>query len=147
MLLLRDALNAEARPAQPRVWTTVPRPGRRPSAFRALVALAAFDPTATTGRAAAQGCRHLLLADRFTLASGRAPAAVGASLTAPLQRAFRSRKHPGTRRVAAGLLSQYVERPDQLVDLLADADADQFALLFPRSKQWRGRSPRSWSTK
>ena len=140
MLLLRDALNAERGRLSAWLWTTVHESRTAAeSRFRALVALAAFDPDSEHwGRCGAKVVEHLLLADPVHLGIWTsALQQVRESLTAPLERAFRSRKHPGTGRVAAGLLSQYIERSDQLVDLLADADADQFALLFPRLKQLR----------
>jgi formylglycine-generating enzyme required for sulfatase activity len=54
-------------------------------------------------------------------------------LTGPLHQAFAGSGRADRRRLAAGILQDYAaDDPPLLADLLADADAPQFALLLPR---------------
>ena len=137
MLLLRDALTPYRQRLVARLWQEADRKGSAARRFRAWIALAAFDPDSPRWEPrGAQVVDSLLAADPLYLGDW-----VGALhnvrefLLVPLERAFRDRRHLGRGSVAATVLCKYVDRPKALVDLLADGDESQFALLLPHVRE------------
>src|SRR5262249_20388830 len=140
MLLLRDALAPHGRRLAPGLWAEVDAAGvsagRR---FRALIALAAFDPEGPHWpRCGEKAAERLLASDPVHLGDWAAALLpVRDNLLPPLLKAFRGR-NPSERRVAATVLREYADRPRLLADLLADADESQFGLLLPRLREHAG---------
>jgi formylglycine-generating enzyme required for sulfatase activity/serine/threonine protein kinase len=139
MLLLREALRLHREGLTVELWSEAERPGVKPERrFRALVALAGFDPSSPRWAAAgAHVVEPLLKADALHVATwAEALRPVRGALLDPLATVFRDRNRAAERRVAANLLREYAaDRPDRLTDLLADADAQQFAVLLPKLRE------------
>src|SRR5262249_29322286 len=108
--------------------------------FRALVALAAFDPEGEGWEAHGPAAvEHLLEANALHLGPWtEALRPVHEALLRPLGEVFRTAKSPDRRERAARLLADYAaDKPDLLADLLPDADAKQYALLRPVLDRYR----------
>ena len=134
MLLIRDFLPVTPELAR-ELWAEVDR--RRdlkdPSRFRALVALARFDPDSPRWEKQGREVIGPLLAAEplYVGVWSRGLSGVRASLMAPLGKAFRDHGRSSEARLAAGVLRDWAaERPEVLADLLADADAQQFPLML-----------------
>jgi hypothetical protein len=143
MLLVRDALQPHAALLTRHLWQKV-EDGRTSSAvrFRALVALAAFDAGSPRWPREAPGLlNELLTANPLHLPQwikGLHP--VREALLGPLGEVFRGERLAGQRQVAALVLADYVaDQPDVLADLLLDADARQYAELWPLLRKYRER--------
>jgi formylglycine-generating enzyme required for sulfatase activity/tetratricopeptide (TPR) repeat protein/tRNA A-37 threonylcarbamoyl transferase component Bud32 len=136
MLLVRDQLAGHGHALAPGLWEEVGRPGATPQRrFRALVALARFDPKSPRWAAAAERVvEPLLRADPLHVGVWSAALRpVRAALLGPLGKVYRDRQRLAARRTAASLLSDYAaDRPALLADLIADAGERQFAMLLPR---------------
>jgi formylglycine-generating enzyme required for sulfatase activity/serine/threonine protein kinase len=133
MLLIRNMLPLSGELAQ-QMWAEVERRGPNdPGRFRALVALARFDPLSPNwDTAGSEVVGPLLAAEPMHVGiwSG-ALRSVRDALRDPLTEAYRDHRHPVEARLAAGVLRDYeAERPGELVNLLADADAQQFPLML-----------------
>ncbi len=135
MMLVRDALKPHADELKPDLW-------RRASAedpaspFRALVALAAFDPDSPRWQqSAGTALVEMLKADPLHLGSWvDALRPVKQHLLPPLERVFRGKddKLKEYRQVAASVLADYAaDRPETLAELLLDGDAKQYAVIKP----------------
>jgi formylglycine-generating enzyme required for sulfatase activity/serine/threonine protein kinase/tetratricopeptide (TPR) repeat protein len=141
MLLVRDALRPHREGLRQALWERQGDARTPPAArFRALVALAAFDPD--SGHWAQAGDRvveQLLSANPLHLGLWtEALHPVRSSLLRPLGEVFHGRKLVERREVAATVLADYAgDRPDVLTDLIADADPKQFALLLPLLQRHR----------
>jgi formylglycine-generating enzyme required for sulfatase activity/tRNA A-37 threonylcarbamoyl transferase component Bud32 len=139
MLLVRDALRPHAGALTDDLWRRAGA-GSPAVRFRALVALAAYDPDAPRwGQAAAGAVGEMLSANPLHLGPWvEALRPVQDRLMPPLGRVFRG-EEPGLkeyRQVAASVLADYAaDRPEALADLLMDADAKQFAVLYPRVQE------------
>src|SRR5262249_5911719 len=103
--------------------------------FRALVALAAFDP----GNGRWHGLRkevvgQFLSANPLHLGLwSEALRPVRGELLAPLAEVFRGRAVGGKGQLAAEIVADYAaDRPEVLTDLTLDADPRQWGVLFPR---------------
>jgi formylglycine-generating enzyme required for sulfatase activity/tRNA A-37 threonylcarbamoyl transferase component Bud32 len=137
VLLVRKVLTAHGAESVPSLWKQVNNPQARMDArFRALVALAAFDPV--NGRwsmAASMAVEQLLQADPlFVPYWMKALRPVRDDLQKGLVLVFRGqRKRLADRRlVAATVLADYcADQPVVLADLACDADAEQFWVLRP----------------
>ena len=134
MLLIRDFLPVTPELAK-ELWAEVDR--RRdlkdPGRFRALVALARFNPDSPRWETQGHELIGPLLAAEplYVGVWSRGLSGVRASLMAPLGKAFRDHARSSEARLAAGVLCNWAaERPDVLADLLADADAQQFPLML-----------------
>jgi formylglycine-generating enzyme required for sulfatase activity len=138
VLLVRKALLPYKGQLKEQLWarmTDAKEPAQR---FRALVALARFDPDSE--RWAGQGTAavaELLEANPLHLGPWvEALQPVRAALLEPLGEAFRTAKSLGKREVAATVLAEYAfDQPTLLADLLCDGDDHQFAVLFPKLRQ------------
>ena len=144
MLLLRDRLADHKKTLAKDLWGEVDRRGvPAETRFRALVALARFDPNsprwATAGK---QAVGPLVTAEPVYVGIwSRGLRDVRTALLAPLGAVFRDRGRPAERRVAASVLQDYAaDRPEVLADLLVDADPQQYAVLFPRLQAHRDRA-------
>jgi formylglycine-generating enzyme required for sulfatase activity len=106
--------------------------------FRALAALAAFDPDnlrwSKTGPASVEG---MLRANPFYLASwAQALRPVRPYLLESLREVFRGQKLAEYQKLATSVLADYaVDQPQVLADLLMDADEKQFAVIYPKFKE------------
>jgi formylglycine-generating enzyme required for sulfatase activity/tRNA A-37 threonylcarbamoyl transferase component Bud32 len=136
MLLLRNALRSQQTHFRENLWEKAGEPTAAPEErFRALVALAAFDPDNPRWRQRGEAVLEQLLTANplhlSTWAEGLWP--VRGALLRPLAEVFRGRKLPEQRLVATTLLAEYAaDRPDLLADLALDGDAREYAILLPR---------------
>jgi formylglycine-generating enzyme required for sulfatase activity len=136
MLLIRQTLLPHAEPLRPFLWRraqTDPAPPEE--RLRALAALAALAPDGDGWRQVdGQALAPWLSADPLFLGQWTsALRPVRRVLVGPLTEVFRGRQMAGKRQVAASILGDYVsDQPEVLAGLIADADDDQFSLLFPR---------------
>jgi serine/threonine protein kinase/formylglycine-generating enzyme required for sulfatase activity len=138
-LVLRDYLAPFSARLVPGLWQVVERQKSSPEQrFRALVALAHFDPKDPRW----EGCSEhiigpLLSADPLHVGIWtRALLPVSEHLIGPLSETFSDPVLPAERRVAATVMREYVrERPDLLIHLLGDANEAQMALLLPRVQE------------
>lgn len=144
--ILRDALAEEAQSGGLRgeLWSALR--GDHPSGerFRAAWALATFDTADGKPDEAGWQAVAPFLANELLAACGKNPShyepllnalrPVGVVLREPLASVFRDTAKPdGERRLAANFLAEFVAtRPDQLVDLLADAEPAYFPVLFDK---------------
>jgi formylglycine-generating enzyme required for sulfatase activity/tRNA A-37 threonylcarbamoyl transferase component Bud32 len=133
MLLIRNVLPVTEELTR-RMWAEVDRRGPKdPGRFRALVALARFDPdNPRWEQAGAEAVGPLLAAEPLHVGVWSVGLrGVSASLREPLTRVYRDHSRPVEARLAAGVLRDYeAQRPEVLADLLADADAQQFPLML-----------------
>jgi formylglycine-generating enzyme required for sulfatase activity/tRNA A-37 threonylcarbamoyl transferase component Bud32 len=141
-LLLRDALRPHQADYREVLWQKA-EAAQTPAGerFRALVVLAAFDG-ANAQRWKDAGPRvveQFLTANPLHLGAWTdALRPVRLALLSPLGKAFRQGEPPERRQVAATVLADYAaDRPDDLADLMADADARQFAVLLPKLRAHR----------
>jgi formylglycine-generating enzyme required for sulfatase activity/tRNA A-37 threonylcarbamoyl transferase component Bud32 len=136
VLLTRDALAAHGNALRERLWARADdAKAAAPERFRALVALAVFDPEGQGWRRHAQAATDMLLsANPLHLGSwvdGLRP--VRATLGPPLEEVFRTATAPDRREITATVVADYAaDQPDRLANLLVDADDRQFAVLFPK---------------
>ena len=136
MLVVRDWLGWHAATElRDRFWKVAEDAAALPEErFRALVALAAFDPrNKQWAKHAPAVVERMLAANPLHLGIWvEALRPVGKSLLSPLSEVYRNAKSPERREFAATVLADYAaERPDTLADLLLDADPKQYEILFP----------------
>lgn len=142
--VIRDALAPYKDQLLGKLWTVVETPGAGKEAQRmgAASALASYDPDNERWAQAQTSVVHdfvnvpaVYLA---TWIDGLRP--VGGKLLMPLAAVFRDAMRAETERSqAAEILAAYVaDRTPVYVDLLMDADARQFSVLFPRLKDHGG---------
>jgi serine/threonine protein kinase/formylglycine-generating enzyme required for sulfatase activity len=139
VLVIRQALAAYPEEITPALWRcALDVKGEGPSErFRAACALALLDPTGTGWPAIADDVvEHLVTQSQSPLQLSLwldAFRPVAEVLVPPLGRVFRDAARPAEPRVRATdvLVEFAADRPDVLVDLVKDADATQFARLFP----------------
>jgi formylglycine-generating enzyme required for sulfatase activity/tRNA A-37 threonylcarbamoyl transferase component Bud32 len=134
-LLLRDGLRAYGPEFRPDLWRRVEDPATSPETrFRALVALAAYDPDDARWEQRGEAVlEQLLTANPLHLGTwARALRPVRGALLRPLTEVFRGRKLAEHKQAAATLLADYADdRPELLAELALEADARQYALLLP----------------
>ena len=114
--------------------------------FRALVALAAFDPHAPRWKEAGAAAVGQLLSDNLLYLGAwvQALRPVRSHLIGPLGEFFRGEKLADYKVVAVKVLADYdADDPDALTELLLDADPKQYAVLKPRfrptaRRPWQG---------
>jgi len=141
VLLVREVLAPHCAGLVEGLWNTVDDPKVKVEVrFRALVALAAFDPANPRWTQAAPTAVELLLkADPLFLGlCMQALRPVRDQLHGPLAEVFRGKhRHLADYRlVAATVLADYaVDRPAELANLLLDADEKQFAVIYPKFKE------------
>jgi tRNA A-37 threonylcarbamoyl transferase component Bud32 len=135
VLLVRDVLKAHSAGMAPGLWRKAGAAGTPArQRFRALVALAAFDPDSRRWKNKAPGLvGELLSANPLHLGAWvQALRPVRGALLEPLGKVFRRRDAAGQHQAAAQVLADYAfDRPALLAGLLLDADAKQYAVLWP----------------
>jgi serine/threonine protein kinase/formylglycine-generating enzyme required for sulfatase activity len=148
MGVLRDALAPHKEPLAAKLWAVAEQPvqGKEHERLRAASALAGYDPDSQRWAKVAQGVADdvvgvpaVYLATWMTLLRP-----VGDKLLAPLAAIYRdSARRPTERALAADLLADYAADKRHLsflADLVLDADAQQFAVLFPKLKEHGARA-------
>jgi formylglycine-generating enzyme required for sulfatase activity len=139
--VIRDALVAHQSDLVDRLWAVVERPakGKEQQRLRAAAALAKYDPEGERWAKAQQavgndlvGVPAVYLAE--WLASLRP---VRTQLIPPLSAVYRNgRRRDFERSLATDLLADYAaDNPQVLADLLLDADAKQFAVIYPKLQE------------
>jgi formylglycine-generating enzyme required for sulfatase activity len=135
VLLVRDALRSQQKEITEGLWAIAANEKTAASRrFRALAALAAFDPESPRWAGAARAVVDLLLTqDPFYLGFWtRALRPARAALLEPLTEVFHGRTLAEHRQTAALVLLDYAsDRSALLLDLLLDADPKQYAVLRP----------------
>jgi tRNA A-37 threonylcarbamoyl transferase component Bud32 len=137
LLLVRQVLAPRSAGLAQRLWNRVHNPKvNNEVRFRALVALAAFDPVNPRWREAAPTAVEQLVKANPLFLGRWIPALwpVRRRLHGRLVEVFRdsSNRMAGRRLVAATVLAAYAaDRPAVLAGLACDADAEQFAVLRP----------------
>jgi formylglycine-generating enzyme required for sulfatase activity/tRNA A-37 threonylcarbamoyl transferase component Bud32 len=147
MFLFRDALASHAEQLMAGLWQHA-NEGPPARCFRALVALAKFDPDSTNWeKAAAKAVGELVSTNSLYLGQwAEALEGVSQHLRGPLARVFRGEdKAPAAhRQAAAKVLARYAaDDLDLLAGLLLDADEQQSAVLFPKLEAHRDKA-KSW---
>jgi formylglycine-generating enzyme required for sulfatase activity len=147
--VIRDFLAPHKAELLGRLWAVVerPAPGKKQQRLRAAAALAKYDPHSRRWERARAAVANDLVGVPLVylvpwMESFRP---VRAQLRTPLAAIFREGKPERTaeRTLAANLLADYAaDQPQDLADLLMDADARQFAILFPKLQEQgqRGRA-------
>ncbi len=135
VLLLRDALRPRRAVLAPALWKAVDaaKAGSQ-RRFRALVALAEFDPgNARWRQSGKEVVKQFLSANSLYLDLWtEALRPVRGELLAPLGAVFRGEALPGKGQLAAEILAKYAaDRPEVLARLVLDADPSQWAEVFP----------------
>jgi formylglycine-generating enzyme required for sulfatase activity len=137
-LLLRDTLKPFSADLKDQLWSRAEDKAAKPEAvFRALVALAAFDPDSSRWRdAGARATVQLLQQPSVFLGDwSKALQPVAAHLVGPLGDVYRGRGEADKRKAATDVLANYVaDQPQFLADLLMDADEKQFDVIYPKLK-------------
>jgi serine/threonine protein kinase/formylglycine-generating enzyme required for sulfatase activity len=144
MLLIRDALLPHREKLAPQLWQIADDPATAPQRrFRALVVLAAFDPDDARWPKAAGSLVEPWQAENVMYLGlwTEALRPVRLHLLGPLGLAFRDRDNAERRKWATTILVDYAaDQPKELVDLLLDADVQQYALLWPGVEAHRDRA-------
>jgi formylglycine-generating enzyme required for sulfatase activity len=135
--IIREALRDHLGELTERLWKVVEQPEREGQRLRAACALAVYAPDDPRwAQAAGQVVEQLVTVNPAFLERWMtAMQGVRGKLLEPLERVFRDRREEkaAERSLAASILADYAaDRPEVLTHLLLDADAKQFAALFPR---------------
>ncbi len=127
------------------LWTTAmaaKAPGERPRLMRAAAALASFDPDGTNWPEIAPGVADQLVRENVLQVRAWSDLLWPARhhLLTGLGSVFRDPARPATERsIATEVLREYTaDDPPALVELVKDADVEQFALLLPAVANHRG---------
>jgi formylglycine-generating enzyme required for sulfatase activity len=134
---LREQLWARSNPLLPIAFLVEGKEDRPKERFRALVALAAYDPHDKRWEQwGGQVLEGLLTANPLHLGTwAKALRPVRGALLKPLAEVFRGKRLGEHKHVAASLLADYAaDRPALLLDLALDGDARQYAALLPALK-------------
>jgi formylglycine-generating enzyme required for sulfatase activity len=125
---LGDALKAD-------LWKEAAEASSVERRFRAVVALARFDPDNDRWRSTGDRIvNRFLEANPLHLGPWtEALRPVRTSLIEPLRRVFHDARAGDKRQTAASILADYLaDQPEVLAELLKDADPKQFAVLWPK---------------
>ena len=139
LLVIRQALLPYCDGLIARLWLTVEDPdAATDQRFRAVCALAGFDPASPRWARAVKPAAETLVAEDPLLAAAWVEALrpVRQSLLPGLQAVFRDRERAESQRsLATSILADYAaDRPEVLANLLMDADEKQFAVIFAKLK-------------
>ena len=134
---------ATPRPSIPKLWSVVEN--AKPDDERLLPAasaLALYDPANPKWEGASPGVSQAIVAVNpvFVAAWIDALRPVRRRITPSLSAIFRDEERPETERsLATSILSDYVkDQPEELADLLMDAEPKAFATLFPIAEKSGG---------
>jgi formylglycine-generating enzyme required for sulfatase activity len=137
--VIRQALVDHKEELLERLWKVVEQPerGREGQRLRAACGLAAFDPdNPRWANSAGPVVQQLVAVSPVFLERWMAALRdIRERLRGPLVAAFRDRREEraGERSLAASILADYAaDQPELLADLLMDAEATQFAVLYPK---------------
>src|SRR5262249_55984867 len=143
--VLREALQPYHEALQQRLWSVLEDPtSDADQQFRAACALAEYDVTEEDANRQRWERIAPFVADRLLALVQQDPSSytpllqtltpVRGRLLSPLSAVFRSGTRPeADRSWAASFVAEYAaERPEVLADLLLDAEAKQFAVLWPK---------------
>jgi formylglycine-generating enzyme required for sulfatase activity/tRNA A-37 threonylcarbamoyl transferase component Bud32 len=140
LLVIRTALLPHSDNLVTGMWRTVEDQAMsKERRFRALCALAGFDPASprwtNAGKSAAEALVRENPLPAVTWVEALRP--VRRSLLPGLQAVFCDRQRSDSERsLATGILADYAaERPDILADLIMDADEKQFAVIYKKLKE------------
>jgi eukaryotic-like serine/threonine-protein kinase len=124
------------------LWTVAQSADQnRERRLRAACALATFDPFEAKWRQIAPDVAHMLLGENPLLVNEWVDmlSPVGRSLLGPLADVSAGLSDASARRLATSILADYARAdPEQLVELLINADPEQFAVFLPGVKSHRG---------
>lgn len=139
MLVVREKLTPYQNQWKRRLWTRVENSEPNSAEhFHALVALASFDNTDPRWPdVAPEVVRHLLIANPLHLGVwSEALEPVRKHLVEPLIGVFQTSKQQNERLVAANLLVRYAgKNAEDLMTLVASADAEQYGVILPTLKE------------
>jgi formylglycine-generating enzyme required for sulfatase activity len=139
--VLRDALAPHKEELLDRLWAVAESPpkGQEAQRLRAAAALAKYDPDGETwARVQEAVANDLVAVPAVYLATWlESLRPVREKLLTPLAGVYRDGQRRETERsLATDLLADYAaDSPQLLADLLMDADAKQFAVLYPKFKE------------
>jgi formylglycine-generating enzyme required for sulfatase activity len=140
--VLRDALLPHKERLVHELWPVVesPETGKKSQRLRAAAALAKFDPEGEKWATCSTLVVNNLVMENpvYLLYWREAYRPVKESFLKPLADVFRDRqpRRAAERNLATSLLADYAaDRPQLLANLLMDADAKQFAVLYPKLKR------------
>jgi hypothetical protein len=129
-------LSPDRKRLAPLLWPVATSAGEGPERrLRAACALAAFDRDEDAWRGIAPAVAELLLAENPLLINQWVDLLrpVRALLAGPLADASDALSERGARRLATSILADYCgDDPGRLVDLIVNADPEQFAVLLPK---------------
>ncbi len=142
--VIREALQSHKDRLTADLWAVVEAPakGKEAQRLRAAAALASYDPTGpgwdkVNGMVVDQLIAVSLVHVSYWI-EGLRP--VRDKLQRPLAEVFRDHRdeRAAERAIATSVLADYdSDQPEQLADLLLDADEKQFAVLFPKAAVYR----------
>jgi serine/threonine protein kinase/formylglycine-generating enzyme required for sulfatase activity len=142
VLVIRDALTPYKDDLRAKLWATVesPQKGKELQRLRAASALAKYDPESEKwARCGSLAASDFVLENPMHLGQwSEAFRPVKKSFVAPLGNIFRDRRLESTaeRSLATNILAEYAaDSPQELADLLMDADDKQFGMIFSRFKE------------
>ncbi len=142
--VIREALRGHRGALAEPLWAVLEDRASDPDArLRAACALAEYDVSQDEANQKRWEGVAPFVADRLLVAVQQNPShytpllqmlrPVGDRLVTPISQVFRNSERPPTDRSwATSILTEYVTRPELLADLLMDADAKQFAVLYPK---------------
>ena len=144
VVLARDALTPHGERVRAGLWKRLDLLGASPDEqFRALVALAAFDPASPNWPGAARkAVDRMLQANLLHIGVWKqALESVRAVLLEPLAEEFRGAREAERRRLAAAVLADFAgDLPEVLAGLVTDADERQYAVLRVPLRKYRDRA-------
>ncbi len=137
LLVIRDALLPHREKLVARLWLTADDPAAdKGRGFRALCALAAWDPGSSRWEIAGKPAAEVLVAENPLMAAAWVEALrpVRQSLLPGLQTVYRDQiRSDSERSLATSILADYAaDQPIVLADLLMDADEKQFAVIYAK---------------
>ncbi|MGA2255237.1 MAG: bifunctional serine/threonine-protein kinase/formylglycine-generating enzyme family protein [Thermoguttaceae bacterium] len=140
LLVIRNSLLPYRNELAAGMWLTIDDPAAdKDRRFRAVCALAAFDPASPRWTNAGKPAAEVLVAEDPLLVPTWVEALrpVRQALLPGLQAVFRDRERSDSRRsMATSILADYAaDRPEVLANLLMDADEKQFAIFYQKLKQ------------
>jgi formylglycine-generating enzyme required for sulfatase activity len=144
--VIRDALAPHQGELLDKLWAVAetPAPGKQKQRLRAAATLAKYQPDGQNWAKVQDAIAHDLagVPDVYLASWMDGLRPVRAKLIGPLSSVYRNpSRRDAERSLARDILADYArDQPLVLVDLLMDADAKQFAILFPKAKEFGDRS-------